>query len=116
MTTLFFYGSMAAFTPKLLMVLASTIVMLLPGIYVAVRFKFFPYVLLENEHMSIMEVIKQTQKLTCCSFWSLLWFFIMLAVLNIVGLLAFGVGLVLTVPVSVFAVAHLYRKLEGHSH
>lgn len=115
LTSLYANG-FATFTSKMMSVLLGTIVMLLPGIYIAVRFKFFPYVLLENEHMSIIEVIKHTKKITCCAFWSLLLFFIMLMVLNIVGFLAFGFGLIFTVPVSILALAHLYRNLEAHTH
>lgn len=103
-------------TAKLMTVLATTAIMLIPGVWVAVRFKLFPYVLLENEHMTIPQVIKQTYALTCCAFWQLFKLLVALAVLNIIGALAFVVGLFLTVPVSVFALAHAFRKLEGHSH
>ncbi len=101
---------------KLMTVLATTVVMLIPGVWVAVRFKLYPYVLLENEHMTVAQVIKQTYALTCCAFWQLLKLFVALSVLNIIGALAFVVGLFLTVPVSIFALAHAFRKLEGHSH
>lgn len=115
-TKLFVSVGTTAFTSKLLMILATTTISLIPAMYIAIRFKFYPYVLLENENMNVLEVIKHTYRITCCNFWSLLWFFIILAVLNTVGALAFGVGLVLTVPVSIFALAHLYRKLEHHTH
>ncbi len=110
------FGGFAALTGKLFTVLFTTLLMLLPGIYITVSFKFYPYVLLENEHMKIVDIIKHTRKLTCCNFWRLLGFFITLTVLNTVGFLAFGFGLLLTVPVSMFATAHLYRKLEVCTH
>lgn len=103
-------------TTKLITVLLSTFVLLVPAVYAAVRFKFYPYVLLENEHLNVVEVIKHTNKLTCCAFWSIFKLLVALTVLNLLGMLAFGVGLVLTVPVSIFAFAHAFRKLEGHSH
>lgn len=109
------YGSYIL-TKRLLLVLFGTMLLALPGIYIAVRFKFFPYVLLENENMSVLEVINETSRLTCCKFWSLLWFFIILFVMNFLGFLLLGFGLIITVPISVFAVAHLYRNLEGHIH
>ena len=105
------------FASSLLLVLfVITAAMFALGIYGSIRFKFYPYVLLENEYMTIVEVIKHTKKITCCAFISLFSFFIILAVINVLGFLAFGVGLLITVPISVFAVAHLYRKLEGHVH
>jgi hypothetical protein len=103
-------------TTKLLTVLLTTLAMLIPGIYIAVRFKMYPYVLLENEHMTIVDVVKHTYKLTCCAFWQLFLLLIALTILNIVGALAFVVGLALTIPVSIFAFAHAFRKLEGHAH
>ncbi len=109
-------GGFSAVPSKLIVVILTTLVLLLPGIYVSVRFKFYPYVLLENEHLNIVDVIKHTEKLTRGHFWQLFIFFIMLAVLNILGALAFMVGLFLTIPVSVLAVAHVYRKLQGHAH
>lgn len=111
-----FLGGFSALNGKLFMVLLSTLALLIPGIFVSIRFKFYPFVLLENENMKIVDIIKHTYKLTCCVFWQLLGFFIVVAVLNTLGFLAFGVGLILTVPVSILAVAHLYRKLEHHTH
>lgn len=105
-----------ALTSKLLSVLVSTLILTIPGLFVAVRFKFYPYVLLENEHMNIVDVIKRTYAVTCCAFWQILALLVALAVLNLLGLLAFVGGLIITVPVSVFALAHAYRRLEGHSH
>lgn len=105
-----------AFNAKLMTVLAITTAMLIPGVYVAVRFKFYPYVLLENENLDAVQLIIKTHKLTCCATWPIFKLLIVLTLLNVVGFLAFGVGLVLTVPVSVFAFAHAFRKLEGHAH
>ena len=110
------YSGFSAVNAKLLTVFLTTLIMLLPGIWITVRFKFYPYVLLENEHLSITDVIKHTEKLTRGIFWQLLGFFIALSLFNVLGALAFGFGLIFTVPVSVFAVAHFYRHLAGHVH
>lgn len=101
---------------KHIMVLLTTILFLIPAFYIAVRFKFYSYVLIENEHLKVIDVIKHTEKLTHNNFWQLCWFFIMITVFNIIGFLAFVFGLIFTIPVSVFAVAHVYRKLAGHNH
>ncbi len=111
-----FLNGFSALNGKLLMVLLTTTLMFVPAIYIAIRFKFYPYVLLENENMKIVDIIKHAYRLTCCAFWQLLGFFVIVAVLNTLGFLAFGVGLILTIPVSVMAVAHLFRRLEHHTH
>ncbi|MCF7843663.1 hypothetical protein K9M47_02060 [Candidatus Gracilibacteria bacterium] len=111
-----FFNGLTSISWKLIMALLATFAMLLPGMYVAIRFKFYPYVLLEHENMKILDIIKHSYNLTCCVFWRLLGFFILVALLNTLGVLAFGFGLVLTLPVSILAIAHLYRKLEVHAH
>jgi uncharacterized membrane protein len=86
---------------------------ILPGLYLAVRFKMFPYVLIENEHATLKELIKMTNKLTQSAFWKVLGFLILVSIFNILGALVFLVGLVVTVPVSIFATAHMYEKLKN---
>ena len=110
------YIAGVAFNAKLVTVLAVTFALLIPGVYVALRFKFFPYVLLENEHMNALEIIKKTYKLTCCATWPIFKLLVVLDVFNFIGMIPFGLGLFLTVPISVFAFAHAFRKIEGHNH
>lgn len=110
-----FMGQVVA-TGKLIALTTVTFILFVAGIYVSVCYKFYPYVLLENEHMSLVNIIKHTQKITCCNFWPLFAFLVMVSLLNIVGILLFGFGLIITLPISVFAFAHVYRKLEVHSH
>jgi hypothetical protein len=91
------------------------ILFVIPGLYLAVRFKMYPYVLIENENATLKELIKMTSKLTYGHFWKVLGFLIALSILNIVGAMVFLVGLVITVPVSIFATAHVYEKLKNHT-
>ena len=107
--------NLGADSMKLSGILIITAILLVPGIYIAVRYKFFPYVLLENEHMRLVDVIKHTSSLTKGHFWMILQFLISLAVINTFGALAFGVGLIITVPLSVLAMANYYRRLQGHT-
>lgn len=93
----------------------GTILLVIPGIYIAVRFKFFPYVVLENEHATITDLIKMSYKLTHNHFWVVLAFLIAVTILNILGAMLFVVGLVVTIPVSLFASAHMYNKLKEHA-
>jgi uncharacterized membrane protein len=85
------------------------------GVYLSVRFKFYPFVILENEHMTLEALIRQSYKVTRGVFVPVFVALILMMLLNIAGALLFGVGLIVTVPVSLFATAHLYRKLVEHS-
>lgn len=114
--SMFLLGGITTINLKLQVLLLVTLLMFLYGVYLSVCFKFYPYVLLENENMKMLDIIKHTYKLTYERFWQLLWFFIIISVLNALGFILFGIGLIITIPVSVFALAHLYRRLEGHIH
>ena len=110
-----FFGAAVA-SGKLIALATVTFILFCVGVYVSVCYKFFPYVLLENEHMSLTHIIKHTRKITCCNFWPLFVLLILLSLFNVVGAMLAGLGLIITVPMSVFALAHVYRKLEAHSH
>lgn len=112
----FLTGDITVMNNRLLSLLLVTFLMFSFGVYVSVCFKIYPYVLLENEHMKMIDIVKRTYRLTSGSFWKLFFFLITLSILNLLGFILLGVGLLITVPISVFALAHLYRKLEGHSH
>ncbi len=96
-------------------VILGTILFIIPGLYVAVRFKFLPFVVIEHENASLKDLIKMSYKLTEGHFWPVFGLLILLAILNVVGFLFLVVGLFVTIPVSVFATAHVYNKLKEHS-
>jgi uncharacterized membrane protein len=96
-------------------VLLGTILLIVPGVYIAVRFKFFPYIVIENENASIKDLIRMTYKLSTGHFWPLFFFLAIAAVLNVLGSLLFVIGLVVTVPVTVFASAYMYSRLKEHT-
>ena len=93
----------------------GTILLIIPGVYIATRFKFFPYMAIEHENATIKDLIKMSYKLTENHFWIVLGFLILATILNIIGALLFVVGLIITVPVTLFASAHMYNKLKEHN-
>ncbi len=46
--------------------------------------------------------------------WHLLGFLLIVALLNLLGAIVFLVGLLVTVPVTMIAYAHIYQKLQAH--
>ena len=91
-----------------------TFICLLPTVFVAVRFKFFPFIVIEHEHSTVKDLIQMSYKLTENSFWSIFGFLCLAALLNILGFVLFHVGLLVTIPTTFFAMAHLYDKLKNH--
>ena len=57
--------------------------------------------------------MKESRRITRGHKWQLFGFLLMLVLINLLGLLAFVVGLFVSIPVSSLAFAHAYRLLSG---
>ncbi len=91
------------------------LLIIIPSIYLAVRFKFFPYVIVENEDATLKSIIDTSLRLTKGHFWMILGLLVLIGLLNILGLAFFVVGLAVTIPISIFATAYVYTRLKDHS-
>jgi uncharacterized membrane protein len=99
----------------MVIVFVGFILLILPGIYLATRLKFYLYFILEDENLGPVDALKKSMDVTKGIFWKLFWWNILLALINIGGLLLLGVGLLVTLPVTILAYTHLYRKLSAHT-
>ncbi len=82
------------------------------AIYTSVRFMFYPFVVIEHENAKLSELIRMTSNMTKGKMVPVFVFSLAIVALNFVGALLFGVGLLLTFPVSLFATAHLYNRFK----
>jgi uncharacterized membrane protein len=82
-----------------------------PGIVVAVRFCLYPF-LTVDENLGPIDAIKRSIHLTRGVGLDLFMFAMLCAGINILGVIAFGVGTFVTLPVTVLAAAHVYRHLN----
>ena len=85
--------------------------LILPGIYWAVRLYMFPWVIVDKE-VGPFEAIRQSWSMTEGSFWNLFLLGFLLCLINILGTMALLIGLLVTIPLSVVAVGYVYRHLE----
>lgn len=92
-------------------VLIGLILLIVPGIILAIALSFAPYLVIDKR-LGAIAALKESIRLTRGNRWKL--FLLMLAIcgLNIVGALALLVGLFVSVPVSMLAIAHAYRTLD----
>ncbi len=100
---------------SILIIMGGLILLILPGIYLAIRIQFAPYLIVEHKNMGPIEAIKKSMDMTKGIFWKLFGFALIFVFINLLGLLFFGVGLVITLPVTGIAYTYLYRKLSGHA-
>lgn len=92
-------------------VVIGFILLIIPGVYLSLKYGFFGYILVDRPELSAMDTLKESARLTDGIKWDLLWFSLALLGINLLGLLALGIGLLYTIPVSIMAYTALYRSL-----
>ena len=95
-----------------LITFAGTLLLIVPGIIWGVMFAFYNYFVIDKQD-NVMDSLKASAAATKGSRWGLFLFFLTLLGINILGLLALVVGLVVTLPLSALATAHVYRQLNA---
>jgi uncharacterized membrane protein len=94
-----------------LITLFGFVLLIIPGIIAAVFLIFVPYIVVDRG-LTPVAAIKKSFHMVKGHFWSVLLLMLLLFVLNIAGALFFGIGLLLTVPVSMLTIVHAYRTLS----
>lgn len=82
-------------------------------IYVAMLLMFAPYVMYDKQEKHVFKAMKQSYVLARGSIWKLLEFIGFSLVLNFLGAIPFGLGLFVTIPVTLFAQFLIYEALSG---
>lgn len=95
-----------------LMVIAGLILFIIPGFIVALMVGMYGYHMVDTK-AGILASIQGSAALTKGYRWQLFGFLLLCAVINLVGALLFGIGLLITWPTTILAYAYVYRKLSG---
>ncbi|HET6528578.1 MAG TPA: hypothetical protein VFG39_07475 [Balneolaceae bacterium] len=112
-----FRGFLSYFVANFLFIIAVAIgifLFIIPGIFIFIRFQFYPYFILENGDNSFIALKKSymlTQNLTL----ELFLFTLAVLVLNFLGLLLLGIGFIFTFPLTTMATAVIYKGLVQES-
>lgn len=93
-------------------VVIGLIALIIPGIYLGARLQFYTFLTVEHPDMGPIEALKKSFELTRGIFWYLFGFSLLFILINILGFLAFFVGLFVTIPVTSIACALLYKNLK----
>ncbi|MBI2442806.1 MAG: DUF975 family protein [Candidatus Levybacteria bacterium] len=88
------------------------LLLIIPGIIFGIKYHFYSY-LIVDKNMGPLEALKKSGEITKGVKWDLLLFGLACGLINIVGALALGIGLFITVPITMLAYAYVYRKLLG---
>ena len=94
----------------ILIVFGGMILLIIPGIIWGVKFQLFEYFIVEKG-LGPIESLKKSAEITTDVKWDLFLFQILLGLINLLGVLAFIIGLFATLPTTALAIAFVYRKL-----
>ncbi len=93
-----------------LIVIGGTILLIIPGIIWAIKFQFFIYLIVDKE-LGPIEALERSSAITNGVKWNLFLFGLLLFLINLFGLLCLLIGLFVTIPMTMVAMAFVYRKL-----
>jgi uncharacterized membrane protein len=97
-----------------LIVIAGLILLIVPGIIWAIKYKYFGYFIVDK-NLGPVDALDKSGQITYGYKLDLFLFGLLLAVINLGGLLCLGVGLFATVPTTWMARAFVYRHLLTQS-
>lgn len=95
-----------------LLVTIGTFLLVLPGIYLIVSYMFVS-MLIVDYHMEFWQAMETSRKIVTKNWFSLFVFALILFVINLLGMLALGIGLLVTLPLSVCSICVAYRDIVG---
>lgn len=95
-----------------LVIVAGFILLIVPGIIWAIKYSFAPLILIDT-NTTPLGALKESAAITKGKKWQLLGFYLVLGLVNIAGIILLGVGLLVSIPVSTFAMVYVYRKLSS---
>jgi uncharacterized membrane protein len=97
-----------------LAIVVGLVLLIVPGIMFALMFMFTTFIVIDRG-LGPIEAMKESNRITYGHKWTLLGFTLMLVLINLLGVIALVVGLLVSIPVSSLAVAHAYRVLGGRT-
>jgi hypothetical protein len=100
------------FLSNFLIFIVSMLILTIANLLIMTRLGFITYFIIDK-NLGPINGIKASWNATKGKFLSLLVFFIQIVGLNILGALALGVGLFITIPMSSIAMSYAYLKLSG---
>jgi len=86
--------------------------LIVPGIILFLMFMFSTFIVIERG-LGPIDAMSESRRLTRGHKWELLAFVGLLFLINLLGLLALIVGILVSIPVSALAFVHAYRALGG---
>ena len=91
-------------------VMVGLLLLVFPGVIWGIKFFYYPYLIVDKDE-GIIGSLQASSQITMGVKWDLLGLFLVLALINILGVVCLFVGLFVTVPITMVATAVVYRSL-----
>lgn len=92
-------------------VLVGLALLFVPGVYLGTKYTFYAFSFAEG-NPNLQQSFQQSAVTGRDSMWFLFWFSILILLFNILGACLLGIGLIVTVPLSILIKASIYRQLK----
>jgi uncharacterized membrane protein len=90
------------------------LLLVLPGIYLVVSYSFMQFLIIDH-HMNFWQAMQMSRKVVTRHWLKVFWLLCLLFLVNVAGILALGIGILVAVPVSYCALTVAYRQVFGFS-
>jgi hypothetical protein len=92
------------------LVMVGYMLLIIPGIIIQVVYSLAVYLAIDRG-MKMKAAMAESRRLTAGNRWKIFEIGIVLALLNVAGALFFGIGLIITIPLSMIAAGVIYTQL-----
>jgi len=93
-----------------LIVIAGLLLLIIPGIIWSIKFGLYRFLIIDKNYGPV-EALKRSAEITNGAKWNLFVFVLLASLINMLGFLALGVGLLVTIPTTAIAMTFIYREL-----
>ncbi len=88
------------------------LLLIVPGIYWALTYSFYGFFIIDDA-LGPLDAMKRSASLTRGFKWRLLGYWVLILLINVLGAIPFGLGLLVSAPVSMVSMAYVFRRLQG---
>jgi len=97
-----------------IVVVLGLLLLIVPGIIFLMMFLFTTFLVIDR-NLGPIEAMKESRRITHGHRWKLLGFGLVLLLINLLGAIALGIGLLVTIPVTMLAFTYVYRLLAAQA-
>lgn len=107
-TFLFYLGTWIVY---LVIVTIGSFLCILPGIFLAVRLMFAPMIAINHPELTFSEAFTRSWQMTEGHFWQMIGLYLLVILINILGLICCCVGYLLTMVITYMMYGYAYKLL-----